>query len=95
MGWLTWLKLLLEYGPSIVALVTEIVELIQTLMEHQREDGSPAMAMEGLEARLLADFENRGAIYKRTRDRGPLREMRDTLRARCGFECKPTGAGSR
>lgn len=66
---------LFKYGPDIVAIVKEIIDLIKKLPKEERE-------VEALT--LQSEVEN----FRKTKDRNRLRRLRDRLHGRCFGECK-------
>ncbi len=69
MGWLKYLMLALQYGPKIVSIVSEIIDLV---------GGLPSYQADSYEAELAAAVQ----IFQGTGNRQPLAELRDRLHAR-------------
>lgn len=67
MGWLSILLLVIQYGPAIVHLVVEIVDMIKRL-RHPTE-----------QSHFKAELEDAVKRYKETGDRTWLRALRDRL----------------
>lgn len=75
---ISWILLALKYGPSLVAFIREIIALIQML---SKEDQA---------AELLA-LKAAHQSWKQFKDRKPLEELRDRLKAKCqGAACSPS-----
>lgn len=69
MSWFAILMMIIQYGPAIWRVVKEIIDLIKSMKSHEQ----PALHDE-LKAAVDA--------YKVHRDRRPLQDLRDRLRAR-------------
>ena len=74
MGILQIILLVIQYGPSLFSLVSEIVDLIRKLRGQEKE---------GFEVDLKRAVDH----YRRTKDRRPLRELRERLQKRCFGAC--------
>lgn len=68
MAWLSILLMIIQYGPQIFALVSEIIDLIK---KHRADK----------QAGLRGDLAAAVATYRVSRDQRPLRELRDRLYA--------------
>src|SRR5687767_6823207 len=86
MIWVEIILLLIKYGPAIITLVQEIIELIRKRVEQRRLAGrlGPALAAE-IEEQYRAELAAAVDHWKHNRDRGRLRALRDRLRGECGF----------
>lgn len=73
MGFLSIILMIIRYGPAIFQLITEIIDLLKRM---RGGDVKNVAAYEG-ELKRAIEF------YKKTGDRGPLRELRDRLRGVC------------
>lgn len=67
MSWLSIILLLIQYGPSIIHVVQEIIEFIR---RRQQPD----------QAGLAAELDGAVRHYKKTKDRRPLRKLLERLR---------------
>jgi len=81
MGWIGWILLALRYGPAIVGIVTEIIELIRRMRDVHGNTDEARFA----EQRLRAAMED----YRKRRDRRRLRQLRDDLQRYCGYDAAP------
>lgn len=70
MGWLSILLLVVQYGPTIFNLVAEVVELLKKLRGAERDA-------------YTAELKAAVTAYRQTKNRRPLRELRDRLQKRC------------
>lgn len=73
MGFFSIILMIIQYGPAIFHLITEIIDLLKRM---QSSDVKNVAAYE-VDLKKAIDF------YKKTGDRGPLRELRDRLRGVC------------
>lgn len=79
MGWLSIIGLIIQYGPGIIHLVTEIIELIKKM----RESGKKSQA-----TFAEASLTNALTHYKKTKDRRLLNALRERLHTDCyGTDC--------
>lgn len=78
MGWLSILLLVIQYGPAIFNLVTEIVELIRRLRQPSEK------------VLYRAELQDAVKHYRATGDRRLLRRLRDRLQSKCFDEECPT-----
>ncbi len=69
MGWLSILLMIIQYGPQLFTLVSEIIEMIKK-RRHPEEQKS-----------LKADLADAVSHYRLTGDRGRLRALRDRLKS--------------
>lgn len=74
MGFLQIILLVIQYGPSLFSLVSEIVELIKKLRGQEKEA-------------FKVELDRAVTEYRVTRDRRPLRELRARLQQRCFGSC--------
>jgi hypothetical protein len=70
MGFWAIVKLLLQYGPSLVALVIQIWKLISEATD------TKDVERETLRHRLREAIDH----FRKTRDKGPLEKLRDELK---------------
>lgn len=70
MAWLSIILWVIKYGPAIFSIVSEIMDLIKKMR------GAEKVEAEG-------EFKSAMAEYKKTRDRRPLRRLRERLQKRC------------
>lgn len=70
MSWLTILLMIFRYGPTVWALVKEIIKLIEGLGDENEKQ----MAM--------AELSDITTAYMTTKDKRPLEALRERLRAR-------------
>lgn len=77
MGFIQIILLIFKYGPSVFTLVKEIYDMIK---------GGNLQSFEVAGAEM--DFETAIKEYKATKNRMPLRRLRDRLNKRCyGDKC--------
>lgn len=77
MTWLSIILFLIQYGPAIFQLVSEIIELIGKLRSFKEQDA------------FKAELESAVKDYKANRDRRGLYALRDKLRKACYGESCP------
>ncbi len=77
MTWISIILFLIQYGPAIFQLVSEIIELIRKIRDPQ--------AQEALEVEFREAVEH----YRRNQDRRRLYALRDRLRKTCYGESCP------
>jgi len=67
---LNWILLIIQYGPSIVKLIREIIAFFADLTPEQRVEAE-------------AELKNAKADYKLFKDRRPLERLRDKMKQKC------------
>lgn len=77
MGVIELILLIIRVGTALVPLISEIWDLITKVR-------NPAD-----KAAFTADLNGAIETYKKTKDRRPLRELRDRLYAHCDGDCPP------
>lgn len=71
MGWLSIIMLIVQYGPAIFHLVSEIIDLIKKVRHPEQQ------------AAFTAELSAAVDTYRQTKDRRPLRDLLDRLYKHC------------